>query len=52
MTYPRALAVAETAWTKKELKDWDDFSGRVRDLLPRMDFMKINYRKSLTELEQ
>ncbi|NNK89185.1 MAG: family 20 glycosylhydrolase [Saprospiraceae bacterium] len=29
MAYPRALAIAETVWSPKERKNWDDFIGRV-----------------------
>ena len=29
MTWPRAFAIAETAWSPKELKDWPEFLRRV-----------------------
>ena len=44
-TYPRLLALAEVAWTKPELKNWQDFMRRVgHKQLPILDAKKIPYR--------
>ncbi|WP_236979424.1 beta-N-acetylhexosaminidase [Membranihabitans maritimus] len=46
MVMPRMAALAETAWTQPQKKDWDRFSQRIP---PLMDFYKsknINYSKS------
>ena len=42
-TFPRILALAETAWAKKESKDYDEFNTRVQLLCDRMDVMNVNY---------
>jgi hexosaminidase len=44
MAYPRALALAEVAWSPREARDWSDFVGRLRVVLPRLDALGINYR--------
>ena len=31
MLYPRACALSEVAWTRKSLRDWNDFRRRLRD---------------------
>lgn len=46
MIFPRMLAVSEVLWTKKENKDWDNFSNRVRRMFSYFDSKGINYSKS------
>jgi hexosaminidase len=46
MTYPRALALSEIAWSTKESKNYPDFKKRLTGHLPAMDAMKINYSKA------
>lgn len=46
MTYPRALALAEVAWTPKGKKDYDGFKARVKARMPYMDALKVNYSKT------
>ena len=46
MTYPRALALSEVAWSAKESKNYADFKKRLTGHLPAMDAMKINYSKA------
>ncbi len=46
MTYPRALALSEVAWSAKESKNYSDFKKRLTGHLPSMDAMKINYSKA------
>jgi hexosaminidase len=43
MTYPRMLALAETAWSPLEVQDYDDFNKRLQEHYPRMDTRGINY---------
>jgi hexosaminidase len=45
MAYPRAAALAEVAWTPKNLKNWNDFQDRMKAVYARMDVLGINYRK-------
>ncbi len=42
-TFPRILALAETAWANKESKVYDEFNTRVQLHCDRMDVMNINY---------
>jgi len=43
MTFPRALALAETAWSPKAEKNYSEFLKRVQKQKPNMDALKINY---------
>ena len=44
MVFPRALALAEKAWTPRSEQHWDDFLPRLEQHLKRLDVMGINYR--------
>ncbi len=46
MTFPRIAAMAEALWSPKEVRNWDDFSRRIRMMMKRYDLMGINYSKS------
>ena len=46
MTWPRAFAISEAAWSKGD-KDWDDFVSRVEHHFKRFEKMDINYAKSI-----
>lgn len=46
MVYPRACAVAETAWSPKSLKNYDDFKNRLKTHAQRLENLKVNYAKS------
>ncbi|MCM4151144.1 beta-N-acetylhexosaminidase [Arenibacter sp. N53] len=46
MTYPRLAALAESVWSSKANRNWDDFSNRVGSLFERYGIMGINYAKS------
>jgi hexosaminidase len=46
MTYPRALALAEVAWSPKTAKDFDGFKNRVKAQMPLLDDLKVNYCKA------
>ncbi len=45
MVYPRACALAETGWTPKELKDYDDFIQRMLGHQKRLEALNVNARK-------
>ena len=51
MAFPRALALAERAWTSTNLQSWEDFSMRLQSQLKRMDVMKVKYRKLETDIK-
>ncbi|MEY4739938.1 MAG: hypothetical protein RLZZ05_1322 [Bacteroidota bacterium] len=46
MTYPRALALAEIAWSPMAAKNYGDFKKRVTGHLPVLDALKVNYAKA------
>lgn len=46
MMFPRLAAIAEVAWTKKELRSWESFSERLKKHTARWDAMGLNYYKS------
>jgi len=46
MIYPRLAALAETVWSPKELRNWDDFSSRITTMFNRYDYLGINYAQS------
>ena len=47
MLWPRALAVAESVWSPKEKKNWNDFTNRVELQFERMDMAQIRYARSI-----
>lgn len=49
MTFPRALALAEKAWTPRHKQDWDHFLPRLNHHLLRLQAMGINYRPLVTD---
>ena len=51
MLYPRTMALAETAWTTPEKKNWDDFLRRLENMQVRLDLKGINYHIPLPEGE-
>lgn len=44
MAFPRALALAEKAWTPKAEQNWQDFSARLQHMLPRLKAAGVNFR--------
>lgn len=46
MAFPRIAALAEAVWSPKEVKNWDDFSRRIKLFMKRYDQLGINYAKS------
>lgn len=47
MVWPRGLALAETVWSPKEKKNWDDFVKRVESNFGRMDVRGIKYARAM-----
>jgi hexosaminidase len=47
MTWPRGWAIAESVWSPKEKKNWDDFFSRVEAHFKRFDAAEINYAPSV-----
>jgi len=47
MTWPRGFAIAETLWSPKSAKNWDNFSKRVEGQFPRLETADINYAPSI-----
>jgi hexosaminidase len=43
LLFPRICALAEVVWSPKDLRRWDDFQRRVRDVLPRLDRLGVRY---------
>jgi hexosaminidase len=47
MTWPRAFAVSENAWTPNAKKNWNDFFSRVEKHFARFDEAQIKYAPSV-----
>ena len=47
MTWPRAFAIAESTWSPKEKKNWDDFVRRVEAQFKRFDIAEVKYAPSM-----
>ena len=47
MVWPRGLALAESLWSPKEKKNWEDFSKRVEANFERMDTRQIKYATAM-----
>jgi len=43
--FPRAIALAEVAWSQPNRKNWDDFITRMDNQFPRLDYLGVNYSK-------
>jgi len=47
MVWPRALAIAESVWSPREAKNWDDFETRVEKQFPRFDVEEVKYARAM-----
>lgn len=47
MLWPRGLAIAESVWSPKEKKQWDNFIPKVEAHFNRMDAAGIKYSRSM-----
>jgi hexosaminidase len=45
-TFPRLTALAETGWTCRDGRNFEDFSRRLALLCKRLDLLEVNYRKT------
>ncbi|HEY3244253.1 MAG TPA: beta-N-acetylhexosaminidase [Phycisphaerae bacterium] len=43
LAFPRLCALAEVTWSPKELRDWDDFSARMKTHYRRLDALGVKY---------
>ncbi|UCS95584.1 beta-N-acetylhexosaminidase [Echinicola marina] len=46
MVFPRLIGIAEIAWTKPALRDWDDYKSRLIKHEERMKALEVNYYSS------
>ena len=49
MTYPRALAIAESVWSQKAKKEWKHFFDKLEVHFDRLDQAEIKYAPSVYE---
>jgi len=47
MVWPRGFAIAESLWSQKEKKNWNDFFSRVEKHFERFDVAEIKYAPSV-----
>jgi hexosaminidase len=47
MTWPRGLAIAESVWSQKEKKNWNDFASRVEAHFPRFEAAETKYARAV-----
>jgi hexosaminidase len=45
MTYPRAIALAEVAWSNKNTKNYEDFTARLQYNRAHLKAMHVHYKK-------
>jgi hexosaminidase len=43
MAFPRAIALAEVAWSQQYRRNWDDFRARLDKQFPRLDILGVKY---------
>jgi len=49
MVYPRAIALAEIAWSPKQKRNYQNFVERLKRNRPLLDALEINYAKQVFE---
>ena len=42
--FPRAIAIAEVAWSRKDARDWQGFQARLPNALRLLDRLRVNYQ--------
>lgn len=52
MVYPRAIALAEVAWSSREGRNYDDFIKRLKSHQKLLDAWRVNYAKHIFEPEK
>ena len=48
--FPRLCALSETVWSPKDLRDWNDFSSRMRTHFKRLDALGVDYYKESRQI--
>ncbi|HNR20709.1 MAG TPA: glycoside hydrolase family 20 protein [Bacteroidia bacterium] len=48
--YPRAVALAEVLWSRKDQRNWTGFSSRLLNHFKRLDKLKLNYAKHIFDV--
>lgn len=48
--FPRAIALAEIAWTESFRRDYYDFASRLRQHLRRLDILGVSYSKTMFDV--
>jgi hexosaminidase len=51
MTWPRAMALSEAFWSKKETRNWDAFVPRMEAHFERLDAAEVNYSRAVYDVE-
>jgi hexosaminidase len=51
MIFPRAAAMSEVVWSKKEDRNWENFETRLPALFKRLDLWKTNYSRAYYEIK-
>lgn len=49
--FPRLVALAEVAWSQKELKDWNSFVDRLDNVLLHLSAKGINYSEAMFNIQ-
>jgi len=49
MIWPRGFSLAETVWSPKEKKNWDNFYNKLGEHFKRFDIAEINYSPAVYE---
>ncbi|WP_129716089.1 beta-N-acetylhexosaminidase [Pedobacter sp. SYP-B3415] len=47
MTWPRGFAIAESAWSPADKKEWNDFVSRTEDHFKRLDLAETKYSPAI-----
>ncbi len=50
MAFPRLTALAEIGWSPRGAKNFEDFTDRLKVHFKRLDFLKVNYAKSILDI--
>ena len=50
MAFPRAIALAEIGWMQTGPHNFEDFAQRLKNHLPRLDKLPVNYAKRLFDI--
>ncbi len=51
MLFPRLTALAEVLWSKRESKNWKNYTERLKYFMPRLEVMDINFSRSIYNVE-